>query len=111
MGETHAGEHAGAGADRADQQADERGDRRDGDEGAQPAAKATSSLVSSTASFFMRRKPRSRSASMRRFSAAPSIATTSQAVRQYAVAMRRAWPSTSGAQPKMSPRRMMSPAA
>src|SRR5205085_8872800 len=47
-------QHDAANADRADQEADECGDRRDGDESAQPAAKATSSLVSSTASFFMR---------------------------------------------------------
>src|SRR5690348_6356181 len=40
-----------ADADGADQQADERGHRRDDDERAQPAAKATSSLVRSTASF------------------------------------------------------------
>src|SRR5205085_6093485 len=75
-------QHDAADADRADQQADERRDRRDGNEGAQPAAKATSSLVSSTASFFIKRKPRSLSASIRRLSAAPSIATTSHAVRQ-----------------------------
>ena len=44
-------QHA-ADADRADEQANERGDRRKEQDGAQPAAKATSSLVRSTASFF-----------------------------------------------------------
>jgi len=50
--------------------------------GDQPAAKATSSLVSSTASFFISAYPSEGSVSIRPVSPKPSIATTAQAVRQ-----------------------------
>jgi hypothetical protein len=53
--ERQVGNHKDAAdADGADQQADERGDCRKKEGGRQPAANATSSLVSSTASFFIR---------------------------------------------------------
>src|SRR5213075_421144 len=44
--------HHAADTDRADQQTDQRGDGGEDEAGDQPAAKATSSLVSRTASFF-----------------------------------------------------------